>query len=269
MRNSRKIFLAFFFISIVLTSFGQLKKVVKLPAVLNECSGMFFLNDSTLIMHNDSESPAKLYAVSLSGKIQSSWTIKNKLTDFEAITHNGNILYLADIGNNYNLRKDLKIISFDLSKLQETKTSISYNEQIAFPPTNDQLYFDAEAICYKNDSLYLFTKNRTKRFDGVSYVYGWNVIDTTPTLVAKLALGKGSWMTKSITDVCFYNATFYVLTYRYLFILNNRFEIIQKHRFDHLAQREAIAINSKGEIYIATEKHPLLGGGKLYQLILK
>lgn len=264
-----KYYLALSLWSFSFFSFGQLKKVCNLPEVLNECSGMIFLNDSTLIMHNDSEFPNKLYQVSTTGKIEKSISLATKLIDFEAITRHENILYLGDIGNNLNQRRDMKIVQVDLNSKKEQINSIIYPNQLAFPPSKDSLYFDAEAMVYSHDSLFIFTKNRTKPFDGKSLVYSLDLQTDKLNFYTTLPLGKGFWFTKSITDVCMFKNHFFVLTYHNLYVYNSQFELIKKHHFGHIAQREAIAINSKGEIYIATEKHRFLGGGKMYKLKLK
>lgn len=261
--------IGFLLLSLSFTSFGQYKKVAKLPKELNECSGMFFLNDSTLILHNDSEHPTKLYQLDLTGTIQQVIPIETKLIDFEAIAKNNHVIFLADIGNNRNQRRDLKIVRYDLDTKKEQIIPIHYNEQTAFPPKQDSLYFDAESLVYQNDSLYIFTKNRTKPFDSKILIYGLDLTSSTINLVTTLSLGKGKWFTKSITDVCVYNNHFYLLTYHNLYKVDAQWNIVQKYHFGRIAQREAIAINTKGEIFIATERHRILGGGKLYKLKLR
>src|SRR5690606_8682106 len=55
--------------------------------------------------------------------------------------------------------------------VQIEKINFHYPEQENFPPGEEQLYFDAEALWAMNDSLFILTKNRTSPFDGISYLY--------------------------------------------------------------------------------------------------
>lgn len=256
--------LLLFFTSV---AFSQLETVCQLPKELDECSGMLFLNDSTLLLHNDSERPNRLYMVNLKGELLDTIELPVQLRDFEAVTAKGNLLYLGDIGNNSNNRKDLKIAVFDLKKRKIISIhAISYPEQESFPPSADSWYFDAEAMIFKNDSLLIFTKNRTKPYDGKSLIYYFNESLGKLERVGEITTGTEGWLTNSVTDAVYYKEKLYLLTYRFLYIFDTHFQLKEKIKFPGITQKEAIAINSKGVIYIATEKHPVLGGGKLYKL---
>ena len=106
---------------------------------------------------------------------------KNK--DWEAIACDGKSIYIGDIGNNNNNRKDLviyKVSTADILKSKSVKAEkieISYQEQTAYPPELNELYYDAEGMTFYNDSLQIFTKCRTKPFDGISYQY---TVSTNP-----------------------------------------------------------------------------------------
>lgn len=256
--------LLLFFTSV---AFSQLETVCQLPKELDECSGMLFLNDSTLLLHNDSERPNRLYMVSLKGELLDAIGLPVHLRDFEAITAKENLLYLGDIGNNSNNRKDLKIAVFDLKNRKIVSVNaISYPEQESFPPPSDSLYFDAEAMIFKNDSLLIFTKNRTKPYDGKSLIYYFNEDSGKLERIGEITTGTEGWLTNSVTDAVYHKDKLYLLTYKFLYIFDAHFQLTKKIKFSRITQKEAIAINSKGVIYIATEKHPVLGGGKLYKL---
>lgn len=262
-----KFFVSIFVLLTLHHAYPQLKKVSRLPTVMNECSGMLFVDDSTLLMHNDSEVPNRLYYVNVQGNMMDSVEIPLRLFDFEAISRNGSLLYLADIGNNTNIRKDLKIVIFDINQRKLIEVlAVRYAEQTNYPPAKDSLYFDAEAIVYKNDSLFIFTKNRTKPYNGKSLVYALDLQTKELQLIHTLQFDQYSWVKSSITDACFQEGKFYLLAYRYLYILDTHFQLEKRIHLSCIAQREAIAINTKNEIFIATEKHPILGGGKLYML---
>src|SRR5690606_28922640 len=99
-------------------------------------------------------------------------------TDWEDLSQdkNGN-LYIGNFGNNDNNRQDLRILKIDGENLNQSVTSISqittftYEDQKDFPPKKSNLLYDCEAFVTTDDYFYLFTKNRSKGFDGTFYVY--------------------------------------------------------------------------------------------------
>jgi hypothetical protein len=128
---------------------------------------------------NDSGNDPRIYAINHAGKIlKPDWhksfdgiEIEDAVNvDWEAITTDQKgYLYIADIGNNANARRDLTIYKIPEPYPFETaKTSVFariffyFPEQANFPanPKN----FDAEALFMKNDFLYLLTKNRSDNF---------------------------------------------------------------------------------------------------------
>jgi hypothetical protein len=81
-------------------------------------------------------------------------------------------LYVGDIGNNFQWRKDLMVYRIDLNQqlialnqLEKTKVlkadgiSFEYPDQLEFPPLAwEQRKFDAEAMMVKDERLYLINK---------------------------------------------------------------------------------------------------------------
>lgn len=107
-----------------------------------------------------------------------------KNNDWEDITSDGKgHIYIADIGNNNNSRKKLhiyKIPTWNLLKKKEVEAEeieFTYAEQTEYPADEKDMHFDGEALAYYKDSLYIFTKCRTKPFDGKSFVYA---VSTNP-----------------------------------------------------------------------------------------
>jgi len=85
--------------------------------------------------------------------------------DWEDIAIDENYLYLADVGNNGNKRKDMVI--YAISEIDPTastrsavvqKYPVVYPEQQDFPPAN--WHFDSESLFAADGSLYLITKHR-------------------------------------------------------------------------------------------------------------
>lgn len=276
-----KLFVFTFFVSIL--SFGnaqELKTIAKLPASLAEISGLTFLNDTILVAHNDGGNEPVLYFLNLKGDVVHKVEItdaKNK--DWEAIAFDGKYIYIGDIGNNNNSRKDLviyKVSSADILKRESVKAEkieISYAEQIAFPPADKLLYFDAEALAFYNDSLHIFTKCRTKPFNGISFQY---TVSTKPgkyvlTSSNKVCIGDGGFYRDAITDVAIHNDVYWFLTYNRIVgyhLKDNTFELQRTIKLHPYTQKEALITRDNINFYLADEKQRILGGGKLYKLIL-
>jgi hypothetical protein len=173
-----KIFLTcLFFQSFIFSQ--TLTKIKKLDNKLHEISGLAKLNDSCLIAHNDGGNKAVLFLLNFEGEIIHEVEISNaKNVDWEDITIDSKgSIYIADIGNNSNKRKDLciyKIKSDSLlfvNTIKAEKISFSYADQNDFPPQKDNLNFDAEALAFFNEELYIFTKCRTEPYSGITRVY--------------------------------------------------------------------------------------------------
>ncbi len=172
----------FILILLVLAScsnYGQLNIIAKLPKKLDESSGMVYLKDSTVWLHNDSGGKARLYQVNFKGQLLRELKIDNaKNKDWEdlAMDEKGNV-YIGDIGNNYSKRKDLVIYKISNpekekgDKIKAKKIEFRYEGQKKFPPKKKNLKYDAEALFYRDDHLYIVTKNRAKPFDGEALIY--------------------------------------------------------------------------------------------------
>lgn len=143
----------------------------RLPPVVNESSGLARRTPSTVWTHNDGGGRPTLYAVSLAGS--SSGTLLDSLAlptlqnvDWEDIAQQDSSargaarLFVADLGNNFNTRRDLAIhiVDPDRAKLPET-IRLRYADQTDFPPRKRN--FDCEAVFYRSDSLFLLSKNRS------------------------------------------------------------------------------------------------------------
>jgi hypothetical protein len=262
-------------------SFAQKKRVGTLAEGLNEISGLAFINDSILVGHNDGGDGAKLYFMNIKGKLIHTTLVENATNiDWEDIAYDGKeFLYIADNGNNNNDRKDLVIYKVNIKDILSKKSvnsekiNISYNEQIAFPPAKSELYFDAESLSFYNNELYIFTKCRTFPFDGVSYCY---VVPTKPGSYKldkkyEITIGKDGWWKDSSTGSEFKDGKLYLLTYNRLLVYkfeNGKFVKENEMLMEPISQFEAIAINKKGEIYIADENNSLLGGGNIYHVLM-
>lgn len=140
----------------------RIQRVGKLPAALDECSGMIMGDSASFWGLNDSGGEAELYRVSLDGVLLETRSIPAAINrDWEALTKDaaGN-LYIGDFGNNRNRRRNLRVYKYHLESGRLDTIRFSYPDQQEFPPPAAEMNFDAEAFFWYRDSLYVFSKNR-------------------------------------------------------------------------------------------------------------
>lgn len=261
---------------------ASVKKEGTLPKSLKEISGWVFVNDTTLVAHNDSGNDAKLFVINIKGKILHETTIKDvENIDFEDITSDGKgHLFVADIGNNENKRKDLVIYKLKTEKVlledevEAKKITFSYPEQKEFPPSKKHRYYDAESLAYYKDSLYIFTKCRTDPFDGVCQVY--ELPTKAGNYKAKwkysMITGKREWYLDAVTGAEYYKNELYLITYNRLMIytLKNKQAVFKTQvPMVPLSQKEAVSVRKNGWVYITDERQKIIGGGNIFVVDLK
>ena len=179
MKNLTSITVAFVLLACQNSS-DTLTTLYSLPKKLKEVSGITYFPETNFTYAiEDSGNDNKIYALNSEGKLDKTITISNATNvDWEDITKDkkGNI-YIGDFGNNDNERKDLciyKIANSELNKenaIAEYKVSFSYPEQTEFPPKKKELFYDVEGFFEYQNYFYLFTKNRSKGFDGTAFIY--------------------------------------------------------------------------------------------------
>lgn len=154
-------------------------KFVTIDAKLTEISGIEFDKRMNLWAINDGGGKPKLYQVNRDGNIDKTITITNaKNIDWEDMTQDDfGHFFLGDFGNNENLRKWLTIykienpIDIKGNTTQAEIIKFNYPEHKSFPPKAEDKEFDVEAFIYYKKHLYLFTKNRTVPFNGITSLY--------------------------------------------------------------------------------------------------
>ena len=280
----------FFFTLCVGLAHAQESSVrIKLPAQLNEISGLAVFNDSVLIAINDSGNTPDLFFLNTSGRIIKSTRVTKALNrDWEDLTMDdqGN-LYIADAGNNLNDRKDLHFLqvkaqeAFEKDSISAKEIWFSYGDQKDLPPAKSQWNFNCEAVFWVSDSLYLLTKNESKepkeeaKWNRNPSLYVIPAIPGTHTAVKadwrsqEMYKVKKSGISDLITSSVVRENKWYVLTYRHLFVSTWSTEskgrkLLYHKKFSKLKQREALTVAYNGTIYIGAEKHKLLGGPYLY-----
>lgn len=252
----------------------------------SEISGLVFHPTyQKLYMLQDKGNAAELYIYSPEGMLENTLQITNqKNTDWEDLSQDvqGN-LYIGDFGNNNNDRKDLCILRIDAAALNQPTadasqiTTFFYEDQKEFPPIKNQLMYDSEAFIATDSAFYLFTKNRSKGFDGSFFVY--KVPNKEGHFKAeKIAVLKGCSKYKgcAITGAAFNHNTkqLALISHNYIYLLpflnDNSFrqeQLIIKD-LGHISQKESITFKTDTELWIADEKDKT-SGGKVYSFNLE
>jgi len=260
----------------------KLKVSAKLEKKLHEISGMVFLSDSTLLCLNDGGNAAEIHEVNLSGKILRTTTFSNANNfDWEELQRDSKgFIYIGDIGNNKHARNQLSIYKFHESQLGQSQVETEvihfyYEDQQHYPPREQERNFDAEAFLVQGDSLFIFSKDWSKPFQGNSKVY------YVPNKPGKhKAIQINTFKTNNtanfrdgVTGICWMPGGLAILTYSAVYLIRDVDELLKsdhfvqskKFRIFRIKQFESIAVNSQGVLYIATERHRILGKAKLYK----
>lgn len=162
------------------TSFGQQMPVFvigEVPEMANECSGITKLPSGNYAMINDSGNEPEVFITDSTGTLIKRIYLDGVCNiDWEEVQYDNGHLYIGDFGNNKNARTDLTILKYAISNTDSLSDleliKYKYAEQRDFPETKKHRNYDTEAMVHLGDSIYVFTKNRTKPFTGYTYVYG-------------------------------------------------------------------------------------------------
>ena len=262
---------------------NNFKEVFTLDKKHAEVSGMIFHQPTQkLWMLQDKGNPSELYVYSVDGTFENTVTVNNQEnTDWEDLSQdtNGNI-YIGNFGNNDNKRKDLRILKVNGSDLTSNSINISqettfyYEDQTDFPPKKSNLLYDCEAFVATNDAFYLFTKNRSKGFDGTFYVYkvpnknGNFKAEKIATLETcgqyKSCAITGAALNKNGNQIALLTHD-KVLMIPFVNDTSFKQENITIKELGHNSQKEAITFKSDKQLFMADESEK---GGKVFVLDL-
>lgn len=139
-------------------------KKFKLPKEITETSGAYFASADSLWWLNDSGNAPALYRTDGRGALLETYVVPGSLNrDWEDLTAapDGRV-FIGDFGNNANRRQNLCI--YILSKDgQVDSIRFTYPDQDAFPPPKAEWQFDMEGFFYFQDSLHLFSKDKSEQ----------------------------------------------------------------------------------------------------------
>lgn len=254
-----------------------------LPKKLKEVSGIALSKDkNTIWAIEDQGNKNVVYGLDRQGNQIADVLVENAENhDWEDITADtqGN-MYIGDFGNNENNRQDLSILKVDLkeasqkaAKVTQT-TTFHYEGQTEFPPKKSNWLYDCEAFVEKDGYFYLFTKNRSKGFDGTFLVFQVpnKAGDFEAKLVAKLKL-QGGYSDAAITSAAINSRNqIALLTHKNIYMLSSLFDknfekVILKTPLNHNSQKEAVVFLDDKTLLIADEKDGK-EGGNIYKFSL-
>lgn len=281
-----KIFLASaVFISCAATSSDVIEELFSMPKKIKESSAVEVTEKSDLIWTlEDSGNEPQLFALDTKGALVHTVTITDaQNNDWEDLTSDkqGN-LYIGDFGNNKNERKDLsvyKISASDLTKKEASvaeKISFFFPEQTLFPPKKSERFYDVESFFLFEGHFYLFTKNRSSKFDGTTLLY--QVPNKSGNQPAKLissfkTCDNFNHCAVTSADISPDGKKVALLSSDKVWIFtdfnSNNFLSGKVEQIDlkSFTQKEGICFVGNEKLYITDEKDKKTGG-KLYQLLL-
>ena len=264
-------------------------KKYKLSSELNEISGIDESFRDFYFSINDSGDEPFVYVLRHDGVLIHKMFVSGaKNIDWEDLSSDHDFLYIGDIGNNRNQRKDLKIYRVQINDLLEyyidgelnhnlpdtlkaQSYAFNYPDQINFPPEESRMSFDSEALAYADGKLLILSKDRSKPYKGICKIYEVDLSIKPPKtkLLQEIQLKGVSWLTGSVTGCDYLNNKLYVLTYKRLYIyerINGQFKLLRKKNLGRLQQWEGISVESESEVRIVAEKSRL---GKQKMKIIK
>ncbi len=257
-----------------------------LDTKLTSSSGLLSLNGGQSFWSQaDNSSPDELYEINTDCHILRTLKIlKSPKTDWEDICSDpfGNV-YIGDFGNNNNNRKNLRILILrdpahaSSDSIVPEIIEFNYANQLEFPPAADLRNFDMEAMVWNEDSLHLFSKNRTNPFTGYTYQYSLPAKAGTYSLqpVDSFKTGEGLMLFYWVTGAAFNPKTreFTLLSHDRLWLFRN----VDGNRFlkgpasevllPSYTQKEGICAAGDRRWFITDEYNPTLRqGANLYEL---
>ncbi len=269
---------------------GNLKAVASVPDSLEEISGMQVLADPngsiSYISINDSGNGPYVYSYTDSDQIwdQKIKDVSNKDWEDLAMSYTANgtpeYLYIADTGNNNNSRERFQVIQVDVNDIGTTNSisSKSYPfiyEDMQKDQPDSGIYHDCEAIVYKDGMVYLFTKNRNKKFNGFTSIYSLDIQGgaTVARLLNKVFIGSKRSKSRITAADINKKGEIALLTHNKVILLQNFDRAFTKfdkktYQLKHDSQKEALAFINDTVVLLADERSKK-GGGNVYKFELR
>lgn len=260
-------------------------KIASVSDHLDEISGIEFDKAGNLWAINDGGNSPQIHQIDSLGNIVRSIRISNaKNVDWEDMTQDAfGHFFIGDFGNNLNIRSDLAIYKIENPidiKGDSTKAEIirfRFNDQDVDDKLEKNKNFDLEAFVSYKGKLYLFTKNRTKPFDGYTNLYemGEFASNQKAKLISKFKTCTADmylcWVTSAALSPD--KTKIALLSSDRMWIFKNWKGVdffsgdVQKIDLGMVTQKEAITFYNDSIVILADEKFKGIGGNIYYQKI--
>ena len=268
----------FFFVIFTNLSAQEIVSKIELPLYINETSGLEYYKDY-LVTHNDSGNDPVIYYLDKKGKFSFKRSFDSLTNnDWEDIAADKDFLYIADMGNNFDTRDDLRIIKVPLDRKDNSYEIINfyYPEQVKFITIEKSSQYDAEGLITTDENLIIFTKNKLKKITEI-----YSLPKTAGTYEAKKI---GSLNTQSIITGADYDSKTKLLALTgSLSFKGDKYYILRIKNFDpnkkinykidmyeiplEKTQVESIKIIDKNNFWITSEAE-FMGSPYLYKISL-
>ncbi len=259
--------------------------ITSLPNIVYESSGIHVTGPNVIWTHNDSGHTNQLFQIDTTGNLVRILTVVNATNvDWEdlAVDNQGRV-YINDAGNNANDRKDLVIYRIpdpDIIEgfhVEAERIDFVFEDQTQFPPPVTYRNFCIEATIWKDDSIFMFTKDRSNPITGYTKMYAVPAVpgNHVAVLLDSLYVDNENHPAR-ITAADYNPATGEMVLLTRTRVLSftdfpgNRFfdGTIIDYQFSHLiGQVEAIAFVTDNRLYITSEGSSSQAGN-LFEVIL-
>ncbi len=238
---------------------------------IDESSGLVASrrHDGVFWTHNDSGDLPRIFAIDRDGNELAEYAVEGATAvDWEDIAIDGQgRLYLGDIGNNGNDRRDLAVYvipepdpALSGSVRVERVLRFRYADQTAFPDSA-RMEFDCEAMLHWNGALYLFSKHRGNtrtrlyRLEAGPAATGDSEVALAPLATLELG-GPNAFGVPTAADIRADGRYVAVLTYLALFIYERHGDAlapdgpVARIELDALQTRQAESVAWDGEALV-------------------
>lgn len=247
------------------------------PSELKEFSGLAYIKPNVLAAVNDGGNSASVYFLDTTGKLLRTRTIKGlKNIDWEELFYDKGKLYIADVGDNNNVRKKITVYTFDLQKDTVTgKTDFGFAGKNKSGLKDSEKHYDCEAGFVLDKQFYFFSKTHASPYTGKSVQYNVEKDKTGQeyTGVDSAFFGTKGFIYNSLTgaaisaeknNVAFISCTRLWVRHQ---PKNNVFlnsGLLFSFEFDGFTQKEAITFTGDTKFVVADERSFGFMGGRMY-----
>ncbi len=255
----------------------------ELSPELQEISGLVSLDGGmSFYAINDGGNKNLVYQLDSTGRIMRRIAVQNATNiDWEDLTTDfKNYLYIADTGDNKRQRQNQRVYRLSISSLLENDSTqaeiihIMLTPQFSRKKKNKHPGYDIEAVCWKNDRLYFFTKQWKMTAQPATHMFCCPAIPGDHRLDpgAAIAYSDRFFMETQITGSCLNPETgdlFWVSGTQIFQVKLSEGQVsgIRSFDFDFLSQKESVCPLGGRRFAVAQESNKQLGQAAMLHII--